>query len=136
MRAFRYSNSLGTRLKARTARAKKRAGELKVHSVDSRGGPPTAGRVPERREDQRDPRRCPQLQVHRMPATPTSERHATGTRRAPQEPLRPGGAVSVPAARHLDADRLDPRSTAVRADRLDSRRRKGASLTLFACTRA
>ena len=57
-------------------------------------------------------------------------------RDAPQEPLRPGGAVSVPAARHLDADRLDPRSTAVRADRLDSRRRKGASLTLFACTRA
>ena len=28
-------------------------------------------------------------QVHRMPATPTSERHTTGSRRAPQKPLRP-----------------------------------------------
>ena len=57
--------------------------------VDDRGGPPPVALVPERREDQRDPSRCPQLQVHRMPATPPSERHATGSRRAPQEPLRP-----------------------------------------------
>jgi len=91
-------------------------------------------------EDQRDTRRCPQsnksieCQLRRLQNVTPLVRDAHHKSRCDPDAR---GSVSVPAARHLDADRLDPRSTAaVRADRLDSRRRKGASLTLLAYTRA